>query len=590
MKKEVFRDKIRNGAQALWNAVMAHPVEIVILLYVCVAGCYGISHSEIFDVNEGTVPWWFRPLVLAPFMVVAAYSLQPLRKRGVGYLLLYLLPIAVMVAACAMPFLIDWPDVTSYWIAVWAAIPLWMCVRHWLIDNESFVQRNVQMAWSVARALLVAGILYLLYAAIEYTITSLFDIDYKTWDGWYGQMALLLFCGLAPVLFFAMEDHPETIEIRRFWAVMLNWVLTPALLIYTAVLYVYAAKILFTWNLPKGGVAIMVTVFFAIFFAAKMLQMLTESQPFRWYYDHFSLFLLPLLALFWTGLTRRLMDYGLTESRYYLLLGGLFMTCCVLIFLFRNRRGYFALAVGALCVVLLVVLVPPLRGEKVAMRSQVHRVRTFAQQLNRLNDDGTLRLPAPDPSDTTRMVEHRRLYQSLDYIGDNDTLILKREFGLEYAGDYLESLSKRTSDYASAWSEERVQEVMIEEQEEWAYLSYYDAKPIDLSGFRRAYPNVESWYRPETKDSEEEKVPLLRVGDHIKISMDQILEEQFRKYGFSGKEPSRDWLYDHKYEILIYRTDSLLVVFEDINLCRKDDSGRNKWFVDRASVNFVLEK
>ena len=529
-------------------------------------------------------------MVLAPFMVVAAYSLQPLRKRGIGYLLLYLLPIAVIVAACAMPFLIDWPDVTSYWIAVWAAIPLWMCVRHWLIDNEPFVQRNVQMAWSVARALLVAGILFLLYAAIEYTITSLFDIDYKTWDGWYGQMALVLFCGLAPVLFFAMEDHPETIEIRRFWAVMLNWVLTPALLIYTVVLYVYAAKILFTWNLPKGGVAIMVTVFFVIFFAVKMLQMLTEPRPFKWFYDHFSLFVLPLLALFWTGLTRRLMDYGLTESRYYLLLGGILMTCCVLIFLFRNRRGYFALAVGALCVVLLVVLVPPLRCEKVAMRSQVHRVRTFAQQLNRLNDDGTLRLPAPDPSDTTRMVEHRRLYQSLDYIGDNDTLILKREFGLEYAGDYLESLSKRTSDYASAWSEERAQEVMIEEQGEGAYLSYYDAKPIDLSGFRRAYPNVESWYRPETKDSEEEKVPLMRVGDHIKISMDQMLEEQFRKYGFSGKEPSRDWLYDHKYEILIYRTDSLLVVFEDINLCRKDDSGRNKWYVDRASVNFVLEK
>jgi len=69
-----------------------------------------------------------------------------------------------------------------------------------------------------------------------------------------------------------------------------------------------------------------------------------------------------------------------------------------------------------------------------------------------------------------------------------------------------------------------------------------------------------------------------------------MLEEQFRKYGFSGKEPSRDWLYDHKNEILIYRTDSLLVVFEDIHLCRKDDSGRNKWYVNEASVNFVMEK
>ena len=328
MEKITLKEKIQRGLTAVWDAVKAHPVEIVILLYICVVGCYGISNPDVFDVRNEPVPWWFRPLVLAPFMVVAAYSLQPFRKRGTGWLLLYLLPLVVMVAGFAMPFLLDWVEVTTYWIAVLAALPLWMCVRHRLTDNEPFVQRNVQMAWSLARALLIAGILYLLYAAIAYTITSLFDIRYKTWNGWYGQVALLLFCGLAPVLFFAMEDRPEPIEIRRFWAVLLNWVLTPALMIYTVVLYVYAAKILFTWNLPKGGVAIMVTVFFVIFFAAKILQMLTEPQPLKWFYDHFSLFVLPLLALFWTAVARRLTDYGLTESRYYLLLGGVLMTVC----------------------------------------------------------------------------------------------------------------------------------------------------------------------------------------------------------------------------------------------------------------------
>ncbi len=589
MEKKTLKDKIQRGLAAVWDAVKAHPVEIVILLYVCVAGCYGSSHPDIFDVKNEPAPWWFRPMSLVPFMVVAAYSLQPLRKRGIGWLLLYLLPLAGMVAGFAMPFLLDWVEETVYWIAVLAALPLWLCVRHRLTENEPFVQRNVQMAWSAVRALLVAGILYLLYAAIAYTIKSLFEIPHKVWDGWYEQAALLLFCGLAPVLFFAMEDRPETIEFRRFWAVLLNWVLTPALLIYTAVLYVYAAKILFTWNLPKGGVAIMVTVFFVIFFAAKMLQMLTEPRPFKWFYDHFSLFVLPLLALFWTGLTRRLMDYGLTESRYYLLLGGILMTCCVLVFLFRNRHGYFALAAGALCVVLLTVLLPPLRGEKVAMRSQLHRVRTLAQQLDRLNDDGTLRLPDPDPADTLRMVEHRRLYQSLDYIGDHDTIMMKQELGLAKSGEYLESLSWSTSHYASAWSEEFAREEIVKEEiMDYACLYYNNEKPIDINGFSRVYADVGGWYRPDPKDSVE--VPLVCVSDHIKISMDKVLDEQFRKYGFTGKEPSKDWLKDHKNEMLVYRTNSLLVVFEQMTLCRKDDSGRNKWYVDKAEVSFVLEK
>ena len=581
MEKITLKEKIQRGLAAVWDAVKAHPVEIVILLYICVVGCYRISNPDIFDVNEGNVPWWFRPLVLAPFMVVAAYSLQPLRKRGIGWLLLYLLPLAGMVAGFAMPFLLDWVEETVYWIAVGVALPLWMCVRHRLTENEPFVQRNVQMAWSLVRALLVAVILFLLYSAIVLTIKNLFDIPYKVWDGWYEQAALLLFCGLAPVLFFAMEDRPETIEIRRFWAVLLNWVLTPALLIYTVVLYVYAAKILFTWNLPKGGVAIMVTVFFVIFLLAKMLQMLTEPQPFKWFYDHFSLFVLPLLALFWTGVARRLADYGLTESRYYLLLGGALMTACVLVFLFRNRRGYFTLAVGSLVVVLLTVLVPSLRGERIAQRAQIHRVRTVAKQLDRLNDDGTLRLPEPDPTDTLNMEEHRRLYKSLDYIGDNDMLVLKQEFGLSSPKAYLETLSELTRNYASAWSEERAEEVVVEESEEWVNLLYNDERPLDIRGYSRVYAERVGWWVQDTDET------AVKVGQSINIPIKQIWAEQMQKYGFTDQEPTEEWLKAHENELLVYQTDNVLVVFSQMKLKRY---GEGSWCVDEVWVSFVLEK
>ena len=581
MEKITLKEKIQRGLAAVWDAVKAHPVEIVILLYVCVVGCYGMSNPKMLDGDDGVAPWWFRPMVLAPFMVVAAYSLQPLRKRGIGGMLLYLLPIAVMVAACAMPFLIDWTEETAYWIAACVALPLWMCVRHRLTDNEPFVRRNVQMAWSAARALLVAGILYLLYAAIVYTIKSLFDIPHKTWDGWYEQAALLLFCVLAPVLFFAMEDRPASVEIRRFWAVLLNWVLTPALLIYTVILYVYAAKILFTWNLPKGGVAIMVTVFFVVFLLTKMLQMLTEPQPFKWFYDRFGLFVLPLLALFWTGVARRLADYGLTESRYYLLLVGALMTACVLVFLFRNRRGYFALAAGALAVVLLTVLVPGLRGERIAQRAQIQRVRTIATQLDRLNDDGTLRLPEPDPTDTLNMEEHRRLYQSLDYIGDNDMLVLKQEFGLSSPKAYLETLSELTRNYASAWSEERAEEVVVEEGEEWVNLLYNDERPLDIRGYSRVYAERVGWWVQDTDET------AVKVGQCINIPIKQIWAEQMQKYGFTDQEPTEEWLKAHENELLVYQTDNVLVVFSQMKLKRY---GEGSWCVDEVWVSFVLEK
>jgi hypothetical protein len=317
-----------------------------------------------------------------------------------------------------------------------------------------------------------------------------------------------------------------------------------------------------------------------------MLQMLTEPQPFKWFYDHFSLFVLPLLALFWTGVARRLMDYGLTEWRYYLLLGGILMTCCVLVFLFRNRRGYFALAAGALCVVLLVVLVPGLRGENVAMRSQVHRVRTLAQQLDRLNDDGTLRLSAPDPSDTVRMVEHRRLYQSLDYIGDNDTLVLKREFGLLSPRAYLETLSELTRNYASAYSEEDAIEEVVVEEIVVSTLYYNDDRPIDIKGYSWMYADGVRWYGNSIKEKDRDE-NLLQVGQHIKISINQIWAEQLRKFSFKDQKVTEQWLKSHANELLVYRTDSLLLVFNWVELSENEDGS---WYVNEASVNFVMEK
>ena len=589
MEKKTLKDRIQSGLAAVWESVKAHPVEIVILLYVCVSGCYTISNPDILNVNRGDAPWWLRPVVLAPFTVVAAYSLQPFRKRGVVFLDLYLVPLAVMVAACFMPFLIDWPDSNSYWIAVFVGIPLWMCVRHWLTENEPFVLRNVQMAWSLARALVIAGILYLLYCAIAYTIQSLFGISYDSWDGWYGQVAVVLFCGLALVLFFAMEDEPGTPNISRFGFVLLNWVLTPALLIYMVILYIYAAKILFTWNLPKGGVAIMVSVFIVVVFIAKMLQLLTDRQPFRWFYDHFSLFALPLLVLFWTGVVRRLSDYGLTESRYYLILLGGLMTLVVVVFLFQNRHGYFALAALSLFVTVLLVCVPALSGKRIAQRAQIQRVRTIAKQLDRLNDDGTLRLPKPDASDTMYAAEHRKLYQSLEYLDNRyDTATLKREFGINHDSDYLESLSKRTGDYASAYSEESAQRLM-EDNEEVKYVDlYYNGKnPIDLKGYTRIYADEvywnSSWYRGN-KDAVD---PWLEFGDSIKISINDVWAKQMQKYGHADNVPSKAWLQDHADELLVYRTEDFLIVFDQVYL--KQDSG-NVWYVSSATVGFVLER
>lgn len=121
-----------------------------------------------------------------------------------------------------------------------------------------------------------------------------------------------------------MADRWQGAELRgnRILEVLLNYIVTPALLIYTAILYLYMAKILFTWSLPEGGVAYLVFGFTITALAVKAVDQLLGKLIYNWFFDRFSLVSLPMLVLFWIGVMRRTNEYGLTEPRVYLLVCG----------------------------------------------------------------------------------------------------------------------------------------------------------------------------------------------------------------------------------------------------------------------------
>ena len=55
---------------------------------------------------------------------------------------------------------------------------------------------------------------------------------------------------IVPILFLMLLDRWEMAESRlsRIGEVLVNWIFTPALIIYASLLHLYAAKILFAWS------------------------------------------------------------------------------------------------------------------------------------------------------------------------------------------------------------------------------------------------------------------------------------------------------------------------------------------------------
>lgn len=444
MKTNSLVDKLTGRLKGS-TGLFSHPAEIAMLVY-----CATVLIVTIYTSVAQRIHW---PMIVSPVCIAASYTLSAYRQRGLFWQLLYWLPLLLFVAALFMPFLEEWNWSTSYYITVFALVPLWILLRHFRVDNSDFAVNTSNSIFSLVGAVFIPGVTMGLVSLILWSIGMLFEVDIH--ENCFIIMAVVLFVLLAPSLFMAFENASLVDDSDKSVSdgFLINFILFPAIIIYTLVLYVYAAKILFTWTLPKGSVAVMVLVFCLVVMVIKLVWCMQKTEGKRfydWFLKYFSFIALPLLVLFWIGVARRLSDYGLTPARYWLLFCGGLMTVCVLMFLRTNRRGYYILTAIAAVTLFLVAVFPSLTPENVSERSQLHRVRSIAAKVDRLSPDGKILLPPADISDTLYRVEYRKLYQSLCYLSSHHRNgdLLYDELGIEIMYDFRSSMSEPTRDYA----------------------------------------------------------------------------------------------------------------------------------------------
>ena len=120
------------------------------------------------------------------------------------------------------------------------------------------------------------------------------------------------------------EKFNANIPKNKFLLGVTKFLFLPLTLLYMGVLYVYGAKILFTWTLPNGMLSTLVsTMMCSLIGLTFLLYPYIRDEE----YDGFEvkltrrmpLFSLPLLVLMSIGLGRRFIDYGITANRLYML-------------------------------------------------------------------------------------------------------------------------------------------------------------------------------------------------------------------------------------------------------------------------------
>ena len=165
----------------------------------------------------------------------------------------------------------------------------------------------------------------------------------------------------------------ELLGFGKLFGILLNYVLSPALLVYAAILYLYFVKITLTWSLPKGGVAAISVGFIIAAFLLRGCQAFVERRMYDWFYRHASLWTLPALAMFWVATAYRVAQYGFTEPRVYLVVVGLILTATVLLFLTRRWGRYLYVACLTIGLFGVVTYIPGITAKDIERVSQKAR-------------------------------------------------------------------------------------------------------------------------------------------------------------------------------------------------------------------------
>ena len=152
----------------------------------------------------------------------------------------------------------------------------------------------------------------------------------------------IAFAGILPLLFLLFNREKEEEEgVNKLFDVLLNYVLSSALLIYAVILYLYFVKVAVLWSLPKGAVAYIVVSFISATFILKSCQPFLERRYYDWFYRYSGWAVLPALVMYWVGTFYRINQYGYTEARVYLVVVGAILTGTVLLFFFPTDRTLF---------------------------------------------------------------------------------------------------------------------------------------------------------------------------------------------------------------------------------------------------------
>ncbi|MFA7688042.1 MAG: DUF4153 domain-containing protein [Moheibacter sp.] len=443
MKAKFFETVDKAG-----EVILRYPVVLLMALVMAAATIYQLD----LDYSNREMGFWILKIILVFSLGISLmFALKILSQRiGKGFLLQSLGILFLIGFYFILPANED--DFTE--VYAFLLIPIYI-LSHLLVSFVAFLSRKNPETdfWQYNKNLFVNLVLTLIFTGVltggvELAVLAVDNLFNAGFDSEvYGKIFMALAI-LGSVFIFLLfnETGLHSLEKKGAYPVVLKFftqfILIPLLSIYLVILYAYSIKILINWELPRGWVSYLVLAYSLIGILALLLvHPLKDETAKSWvkiFSKTFYFTLIPLVFLLFTAIFTRVLEYGYTEPRYFVLLLAIWLSVVVLYFIFWRNPSIKFIPVSLFLFGLFALVFPYLNTFSVAKRSQKNQLEQILIE-NELLKDGSINF--------SKVVADSVLYEI-----ENKFEFLDDRFQRDYIENYFEESARKNLPGRGNWN------------------------------------------------------------------------------------------------------------------------------------------
>ena len=588
---------LENTKAQIKSAVSTHPIAIFLIS----AFAIGIWFMELGprQGNDHLAYWAFEPMLFIFVYLSRPYS---------WYRFSWIVPL-VALAIIGMTndsaeFYLTSP---KFWGANFIAL-LVLLGFPFEKNNQGFTYRNFTNLFHLGLATMVWLLVFGLVAAILFTITTLFNVEFS--DSFYEHFYTSLGIFTLPLFFLVFQQRQAKSEmtLNRIFEILVNFVLAPALMIFTVLLYAYVVQIIFEGVLPKGMLANITLPYLLGGLGVYALRSICAKARWETFFKFYPYLAIVPIVLLWLAIDRRISAYAWTEQRIYLVALATAITIAYAILIVPKARQY--RLISGVVMVAIFAMTWIVKPQEIAYQSQTVRFEQLLKKLNLSDGSGKIR----DDIDFVERLENMpkselKDWEELDNVSD---YLLYRVEIKSYGEDPFEERKEAFKQKYGKKSEElftfyiygdeiRLNDESISTPENnFITKVTFEWESIDVTSYKKwiRVPTY-SFYRleprahmksDESEDKQEEKQEVCFIEDHDRYctNMDEHIHKVFKEHQLDPmKRISKTELESLSQDLLKIDGPSFTIYLSELEVKFRPESG---YYYNRIYPKAIFDK